>query len=293
MHDRVLKSKFANPRPIRDHPPTMPDDRSPQRPIDRLLRIMARLRAPEGGCPWDLEQNFATIAPHTIEEAYEVAEAIEAGDRAGLKDELGDLLFQVVFHAQMAREEGSFDFDAVATAIADKMERRHPHVFGSGEAVDSARAQVTAWETQKAGERAAKAKSGAAPGALDGVGVGLPALTRAQKLQARAARVGFDWPEARQVLDKIEEEIAEVKAEIAAGGVPDKLDEEVGDLLFAVVNLARKLGLDAEGSLRRGGRKFERRFRKIEQALAAQGRTPQEAGLAAMEALWVAVKEQE
>jgi len=271
----------------------MPDDHTPQRPIDRLLAIMARLRAPQGGCPWDVEQSFATIAPHTIEEAYEVAEAIEAGDRAALKDELGDLLFQVVFHAQMAREEGSFDFDAVAAAISDKMERRHPHVFGSAAPVDTARAQVAAWETQKAHERAAKAHPAAPPSALDGVGVALPALTRAQKLQARAARVGFDWPEARQVLDKIEEEIAEVKAEIAGGGAAEKLDEEVGDLLFAVVNLARKLGLDAEASLRRGARKFERRFHQVEAALAAEGRTPQEAGLEAMEAQWVAAKEQE
>ena len=284
---------LAKPRPIRDHPRIMPDDRSPQRPIDRLLAIMARLRAPDGGCPWDLEQTFATIAPHTIEEAYEVAEAIETGDRASLKDELGDLLFQVVFYAQMAREEDLFDFDAIATAISDKMERRHPHVFGSSNPVESANAQVTAWETQKAGERAAKAKSDAPPSALDGVGTGLPALTRAQKLQARAARVGFDWPEAKQVLDKIEEEIAEVKAEIAAGAASERLDEEVGDLMFAVVNLARKLGLDAEGSLRRGSRKFERRFHQVEAGLAAQGRTPNEAGLEAMEALWVAAKEGE
>jgi ATP diphosphatase len=271
----------------------MPDDRSPQRPIDRLLAIMARLRAPDGGCPWDLEQTYATIAPHTIEEAYEVAEAIESGDPTALKDELGDLLFQVVFYAQMAREDGRFDFDAIATAISDKMERRHPHVFGASGPVDSANAQVAAWETTKANERAEKTKSDQPPSALDGVGVGLPALTRAQKLQARAARVGFDWPEARQVLDKIEEEIAEVKAEIAAGAAPDKLDEEVGDLMFAVVNLARKLGLDAEGSLRRGSRKFERRFHKIEAGLAVQGRTPIEATLDEMEALWVAAKEAE
>lgn len=271
----------------------MPDDRPATRPIDRLLAIMARLRAPDGGCPWDVEQTYATIAPHTIEEAYEVAEAIESGDRAALKDELGDLLFQVVFHAQMAREEGSFDFDAVAQAIADKMERRHPHVFGAAGSIDSAKAQVKAWETQKAEERAAKAKPETPPSALDGVGVGLPALTRAQKLQARAARVGFDWPEARQVLDKIEEEIAEVKAEIDSGGSAERLDEEVGDLLFAAVNLARKLGLDAEGSLRRGSRKFERRFHQVEAALAAKGSSPAEAGLEAMEALWVAAKESE
>ncbi len=271
----------------------MPDDRSATRPIDRLLAIMARLRDRNGGCPWDLEQTYATIAPHTIEEAYEVAEAIEAGDPAALKDELGDLLFQVVFHAQIAREEGRFDFDAVAGAIADKMERRHPHVFGAASPVATASAQLKAWETQKAEERAAKAGAEAPPSALDGVGVGMPALTRAQKLQARAARVGFDWPTARQVLDKIEEEIAEVKAEIDGGGTSDRLDEEVGDLLFAVVNLARKLGLDAEGTLRRGARKFERRFHKVEAALAAQGSSPNEAGLEAMEALWVAAKETE
>jgi len=271
----------------------MPDSPAPSRAIDRLLGIMAKLRDPNGGCPWDLEQNYATIAPHTIEEAYEVAEAIEAGDRAALKDELGDLLFQVVFHAQMAREEGSFDFDAVAQAIADKMERRHPHVFGSAAPITSAGAQVNAWETQKAAERAARAKSAAAPSALDGVGVAQPALTRAQKLQARAARVGFDWPEAALVLDKIEEEIGEVRVALASGAATKKVDEEVGDLLFACVNLARKLGLDAEGVLRRGAGKFERRFHKIEAALAAQGRTPSGSTLEAMEALWVAAKEEE
>jgi ATP diphosphatase len=271
----------------------MPDDRSAMRPIDRLLAIMARLRAKDGGCPWDVEQTYATIAPHTIEEAYEVAEAIEQGDRAALKDELGDLLFQVVFHAQIAREEGSFDFDAVAGAIADKMERRHPHVFGVAGPVATATLQVKAWETQKAEERAAKAKAEAPPSALDGVGVALPALTRAQKLQARAARVGFDWPEARQVLAKIEEETQEVRAEIETHGSSDRLDEEVGDLLFAVVNLARKLGLDAEGALRRGSRKFELRFHNVEAALAAQGRTPAEAGLEAMEELWIAAKDSE
>jgi len=271
----------------------MPDDRSAMRPIDRLLAIMARLRAKDGGCPWDVEQTYATIAPHTIEEAYEVAEAIEQGDRAALKDELGDLLFQVVFHAQIAREEGSFDFDAVAGAIADKMERRHPHVFGVAGPVATATLQVKAWETQKAEERAAKAKAEAPPSALDGVGVALPALTRAQKLQARAARVGFDWPEARQVLAKIEEEIQEVRAEIENHGSSERLDEEVGDLLFAVVNLARKLGLDAEGALRRGSRKFELRFHNVEAALAAQGRTPAEAGLEAMEELWIAAKDSE
>lgn len=279
------------------HPRSSPAMAEParERPIDRLLAIMARLRDPDGGCPWDLEQTFATIAPHTIEEAYEVAEAIETGDRMALRDELGDLLFQVVFYAQMAREEGSFDFDAIAAAISDKMIRRHPHVFGEGGGVDSAAAQVRAWEAQKAGERAEKAKgNGAAPpSALDGVTATLPAITRAQKLQDRAGRVGFDWPEAIQVLDKIAEEAAEVRAEIAGGAGRERLEDEVGDLLFACVNLARKLGIDAESALRRGNRKFERRFRSIEAALAAQGRSPKETSLEAMEELWIAAKRAE
>lgn len=256
--------------------------------IDRLLAIMARLRAPENGCPWDIQQTFSSIARHTIEEAYEVAEAIEAGDRASLKDELGDLLFQVVFYAQMGREEGCFDFEAIAEAICDKMIRRHPHVFGEAH-VDSAKAQVAAWETTKAGERADKG----AQSALDGVSTALPALTRALKLQNRAGRVGFDWPEPRQVLDKIIEEADEVRAEIDAQSPEDRLEDEVGDLLFACVNLARKLDLDPETALRRGNRKFERRFRRIEAALAAQGRGPAEASLDEMEALWIAAKQAE
>jgi nucleoside triphosphate diphosphatase len=261
------------------------------RSIDRLLAIMARLRDPEGGCPWDREQSFATIAPHTIEEAYEVAEAIESGDLAGLKDELGDLLFQVVFYAQMAREEGRFDFEDIAAAICDKMERRHPHVFGQTH-IPNAAAQTVQWETQKAAERAAKAGD-AESGTLDGVSTALPALTRAIKLQARAGRVGFDWPEPAQVLDKIAEEIDELREEIDQGVDKDRLEDELGDVLFACVNLARKLKIDPEGALRRGNRKFERRFRYIEQALAAQGRKPAEATLDEMEAFWVAAKHEE
>jgi len=260
--------------------------------IDRLLAIMARLRDPRGGCPWDIEQTFSTIAPHTIEEAYEVVEAIETGDRSALKDELGDLLFQVVFHAQMAREDGSFDFDAIAAAICDKMERRHPHVFGDT-VIATAAAQTVAWEATKAAERAAKAASGRPPSALDGVSTALPAATRALKLQARAGRVGFDWPEPAQVLDKIAEEIEEVRAELVEGAPKERLEDEVGDLLFACVNLARKLKIDPEAALRGGNRKFERRFRFIEAALALQGRGPADASLDEMETLWCAAKAKE
>lgn len=259
-------------------------------PIDHLLDIMARLRDPDGGCPWDLEQSFATIVPHTIEEAYEVAEAIEAGDMAQLKDELGDLLFQVVFYAQIAREAGHFDFNAIAQAIADKMIRRHPHVFGAAE-VDSAEAQTVAWEAMKEGER--QAKAGGSASVLDGVSTALPGLTRAMKLQKRAARVGFDWPEATAVLDKIAEEVDEIKHEMASGADPERLRDEVGDLLFACVNLARKLDVDPEGALRHGNRKFERRFRAVEDALAAQGRRPADATLDEMDALWDSAKRQE
>jgi ATP diphosphatase len=256
--------------------------------VDRLIEIMARLRDPKRGCPWDVEQTFATIAPHTIEEAYEVADAIQHGDMAALKDELGDLLLQVVFHAQMAREAGHFDIADVAQAICDKLVRRHPHVFGDAK-IDDAQTQTRAWEDQKAEERAAKAASGG-HSALDGVIVGLPALTRALKLQKRAARVGFDWDEPRQVLDKFDEEIAELRAEIAAGAAPDRLEDEIGDLLFNCVNLARKLGLDPESTLRRGNAKFERRFRRMEVLLAERGQTPQHSTLAEMEDLWQQAK---
>src|SRR5436190_749317 len=207
------------------------------RPIGRLLAIMTRLRDPAQGCPWDREQDFATIAPYTIEEAYEVADAIERGDMAALKDELGDLLFQVVFHARMAEEAGLFGFDDVAEAIAEKMERRHPHVFGDVE-IASVAAQNEAWETHKAAERHA---SGGADSVLDGVAHALPALLRAGKISRRAARIGFDWPDAHAVIPKIAEEIAELEAEVDANAGPARLEEEIGDLMFAVANLARKL----------------------------------------------------
>lgn len=260
-------------------------------PIERLLEVMARLRDPQGGCPWDIEQTFATIVPHTIEEAYEVAEAIELGDLAQIQDELGDLLFQVVFYAQIAREAGHFDFNAIAQGIADKMIRRHPHVFGS-DTVDNAEEQLVAWEALKAGERQDKA-DGQPPSALDGVSTALPALTRALKLQKRAARVGFDWPEAAPVLDKIAEEAAEIKEEMANGADPERLRDEVGDLLFSCVNLARKLDIDPETALRSGNRKFEHRFHAMERALTQQGRSPADAALDEMDALWEAAKRQE
>ncbi|GIK96157.1 MAG: nucleoside triphosphate pyrophosphohydrolase [Alphaproteobacteria bacterium] len=261
--------------------------------IERLLAIMAKLRDPEGGCPWDLEQSFATIAPHTIEEAYEVADAIERGDMAHLKDELGDLLFQVVFYAQMSREAGCFNFADISNAISNKMIRRHPHVFGE-DRVDSAAAQTVAWEAQKEAERHAAAEAkGTKPSALDGVIPGLPALLRAVKLQKRAARVGFDWPEAVQVLDKIAEEATEIRHEMANGGGPERLRDEIGDLLFAVVNLARHLDVDPEGALRGTNAKFERRFRRIEALLAEAGREAKDTPLAELEALWLRAKSEE
>jgi len=260
--------------------------------LARLLDIMARLRDPERGCPWDRVQSFATIAPYTIEEAYEVAEACERGDPAALKDELGDLLFQVVFHARMAEEAGLFAFDDVARAIADKMLRRHPHVFGDTVIADEA-AQTVAWEAHKAAERRAKAKeTGIAESALDGVGSALPALTRAEKLQQRAARVGFDWPEVPPILDKIEEEVEELREALAAGDAA-RIEDETGDLLFAVVNLARRAGSDPEQALRAACRKFERRFRRVEARLAATGRAPETASLDEMEAEWENAKAEE
>ena len=257
--------------------------------IERLLQVMARLRDPQRGCPWDLEQSFRTIAPHTIEEAYEVADAIERDDMGDLKDELGDLLFQVVFYAQMASEAGGFDFDSVAAAIADKMIDRHPHVFGE-EQVHSAGAQTDRWETRKADERARRAEmKGHAFSHLDGVIAGLPALTRALKLQKRAARVGFDWPDKLQILDKIEEEIAELRAELEDGR-QDRIEDELGDLMFALVNLARRVNTDPESALRHTNGKFERRFRFLEAALTAQGKDPAATSLDEMEALWQQAK---
>lgn len=262
-------------------------------PIDRLLAIMARLRDPDAGCPWDLEQDFPTIVPHTIEEAYEVADAIERGQMEELKSELGDLMFQVVFYAQMARERGLYGFDDIVRAVNDKMIRRHPHVFADA-AIDSAGAQTVAWEEQKAGERAAEAAAkGAAPSQLDGLPLALPALTRAAKLQKRAARIGFDWPEAAPVLDKIAEEIAEIKAEMVEGAAKERLADEVGDLLFAVTNLARHLELDPEQTLRGANAKFERRFRRVEALAAAEHGAGARPGLDALEALWQRVKQEE
>ncbi|HXZ02993.1 MAG TPA: nucleoside triphosphate pyrophosphohydrolase [Stellaceae bacterium] len=260
--------------------------------LARLLAIMARLRDPERGCPWDRAQSFATIAPYTIEEAYEVAEACECGDSAALKDELGDLLFQVAFHARMAEEAGLFAFNDVARAIGDKMLRRHPHVF-AGAAIADAAAQTAAWEEHKAAERRADAAaSGAAPSALDGVGAALPALARAEKLQRRAARVGFDWPDLPPILDKIAEEIGELR-EALRGGDPARVADEIGDLLFAVVNLARRAETDAEQALRAACRKFERRFRRVEALLAAAGESPETASLEDMEARWQQAKAEE
>lgn len=257
---------------------------------DRLLDIMATLRNPDGGCPWDLEQDFASIAPYTIEEAYEVADAIARGDMADLRDELGDLLLQVVFHARMAEEQGSFDFASVAAAISDKMVRRHPHVF-AGEAVESVAAQTVSWESRKAEERARKAeRDGEAHSALDGVSVTLPAQTRAVKLARRAARVGFDWPERLAVLAKLEEEIGELRQEIEDGATHDRMEDELGDVLFSVANLARHLNIDPDTALRRTNAKFERRFRYLEQRLREAGSAPEKSTLEAMERLWEEAK---
>jgi ATP diphosphatase len=258
---------------------------SPQDALARLLAIMERLRDPVGGCPWDQAQDFASIAPYTIEEAYEVADAIRRGPKCdALLDELGDLLLQVVYHAQMAQEAGWFGFAQVADAIGTKMLRRHPHVFGDAMA-RGVGAQAEAWEAQKAVERAARAESGT----LAGVPTGLPALARAAKLTRRAAWVGFDWPDAGAVLDKLEEEAAELRAELP-GADAGRLADEVGDLLFVLANLARKLGLDPEECLRSANAKFERRFRAVEARLASRGLAPGDAGLGGMEAEWQAVK---
>jgi ATP diphosphatase len=260
--------------------------------LPELLAIMARLRA-EDGCPWDRQQTFASIAPYTIEEAYEVADAIERGDLGNLKDELGDLLFQVVFHAQIAREAGAFDFEAVAAAICDKLTRRHPHVFGDHGPLSMAE-QGAAWEDIKAAERATTD-----PSALQNVPNALPALLRASKLSKRAARVGFDFENAAQCAEKVEEELAEVReasrdssgaAAAAGAGASAQIFEEIGDLLFAAANLARKLDVDAEAALRAANAKFERRFRGMESLAAQRGRVFAELDLAAQESLWQAVK---
>jgi ATP diphosphatase len=259
--------------------------------IDRLLAIMAALRTPGSGCPWDLEQDFASIAPYTIEEAYEVADAITRGNLADLREELGDLLLQVVFHARMAEEEGAFDFADVVASLNEKLIRRHPHVFGDAKGL-TPREVEGLWERIKTQERMQKPKRETGEGALAGVPVALPALTRALKLQVKAGRVGFDWNDAHAVLDKIREEISETEAELArqdtaaAGG-------EIGDLLFAVVNLARHIGVDAEAALRGTNQKFERRFAAMEGSLAQSGRRPDQATLAEMEDLWQEAKRRE
>jgi nucleoside triphosphate diphosphatase len=258
--------------------------------LDRLLAVMAQLRDPERGCPWDRAQDFATIAPYTIEEAYEVADAINRGDTTALKDELGDLLFQVVFHARMAEEAGLFAFADVASAIADKMLRRHPHVFGTAK-ISSVTAQNEAWEAHKAAERRARARRAEEQeSVLDGVALALPALLRSVKIQRRAARFGFDWHTATEVFAKIEEEIAELKSELARNADPATLEDEMGDILFAAANLARKLDIDPEAALRRATAKFERRFRRVE-ALAGERATGTD--LDVLEALWQEVKREE
>ena len=253
--------------------------------IERLLEIMRRLRDPDTGCPWDIEQDFDSIAPYTIEEAYEVADAIARRDWAELEGELGDLLLQSVYHTAMGEEAGLFTFQSVVRNISDKMVARHPHVFGDESRDKSAAQQTKDWEAIKAAERAGKAQGGT----LDGVAIGLPALLRALKLQKRAARVGFDWPETTQVLDKITEEAAEL-VEAKETLTQDKVEEEYGDLLFVMANLGRHLGLDPEAALRRANAKFTRRFEGIEARLAAQGKAPQDSDLAEMDALWDAVK---
>ena len=261
-------------------------------PLDQLIAIMARLRDPDRGCPWDLEQNFASIAPYTIEEAYEVADAVEKGDMVALKDELGDLLLQVVFHSRLAEEAGFFKFDDTAESISAKLIRRHPHLF-AGDIPVSALDQSQKWETIKAAER--KAKSDEKISALDGVAAALPALLRAEKIQKRAARVGFDWSGSGQdaalpVLDKIIEEAEEIREAVTQDLSPERVDEEVGDLLFAVVNLGRKLNVDPETALRRATAKFSWRFQTIEQKLHERGLKIEDQTMETLDSLWEEVK---
>ena len=256
-------------------------------PISRLLEIMARLRDPQHGCPWDVQQSFGTIAPYTIEEAYEVADAIERNNLPQLRDELGDLLFQIAFHSQMAKEQGAFAFDDVVAAICDKMERRHPHVFGTVQ-IDNAEQQTIAWEEHKRRERAQSHDS-----VLDDVPVALPALTRASKLGKRAAQVGFEWADISGAVDKVQEEVEELRQEVAAGAHPQRMEQEIGDLLFSLVNVCRYLKIDPENALRLTNAKFERRFRYIERQLKDQGKTPEQSTLEEMDALWDEAKNTE
>jgi ATP diphosphatase len=257
--------------------------------ISTLLAIMARLRDPEQGCPWDREQTFESLIPHLLEESYEVADAVASGIDDRLCDELGDVLFQVVFFARIAEETGKFDFAAVSNGIADKLTRRHPHVFGDSR-IESAAEQTLAWEEHKRVERQASTAMDEVPGVLDGVALGLPALTRAVKLQRRAARVGFDWPDAGSVLDKVIEELDEVREELEDGGDPARLQHEVGDVLLAVSNLARKLGVDPETAAHRANRRFERRFHRLETLCREQGLTPEACSLDSLEGFWQQAK---
>ncbi len=279
-HKRELALNMQEQTPMPNAPSAMA----------QLVTIMAQLRNPQGGCAWDLAQDFASIAPYTIEEAYEVADAIARNDLGDLRDELGDLLLQVVFHAQMAKEAGAFDIEGVIAAINDKMIRRHPHVFGDA-SQRSATDQTQAWETQKASERAAKQQSGVAASALDGVALALPALKRAQKLQARAARVGFDWPNADGAFAKIDEEVSEIKTALAANAPTDKITDEVGDLLFSAVNVARHLGVDAETALARASEKFAHRFKSVEALAAETSGGMASLSLDELEQLWLRAKQ--
>ncbi len=280
-----MTDKMALPLPMDESDKLVNDEKAG---LARLMEIMRRLRDPETGCPWDIEQDFASIAPYTIEEAYEVADAIERGEMGELRDELGDLLLQVVYHSQMAQEAGLFGFDDVVDSISAKMYRRHPHVFGDDSRDKSAAQQVADWEQIKAAERGAAT----VVSALDGVAAGLPALTRAVKLQNRAARVGFDWPETSMVLDKIVEEAGElVEARDSLG--KEEIAEEFGDLLFVMANLARHLDIEPEAILRSANAKFTRRFNGVEDLLKAKGKTPEESNLEEMDALWDEVKRQE
>lgn len=261
-----------------------------QTPFSRLVDIMSKLRDPETGCPWDLEQDFNTIAPYTIEEAYEVLDAIEAGNMSDLRDELGDLLLQVVFHAQMAKEAGFFDIDEVANAINNKMIRRHPHVFGDSKARTS-EMQKEAWEDLKAAERADKMKASASS-ALDGVANALPALVRSEKIQKRAARTGFDWTNPEDIFDKMSEETAEVRAAMEEGN-QKRVEEEIGDLLFVTANLARRLSVDPEAALRAATKKFTKRFRAMEELALANGASFETLSLNEQDSLWQEVKASE
>ncbi len=257
-------------------------------PIDRLLKIMRTLRDPQRGCPWDREQTFATLAPYAIEEAYEVAEAIRRDDLNALRGELGDLLFQVIFHAELASERGAFAFEDVVSAICDKMERRHPHVFGS-DTIENAQQQTLAWEEHKRRERADRGEASL----LDDVAVALPGLTRAMKLGRRASGVGFDWPDLQGPLQKLDEELGEIREALQQGGDRDALRDEVGDLLFSVANLCRHIGVDPEEALRHANAKFERRFRHVETRLKLQNKVPAQATLQEMDELWDEAKQRE